>query len=77
MSNDDVVLSLTSDEALVLFDWLHRGEDNDTVAAVEHHGEQVALWHLSCLLERILVEPFASDYKDLVSAARERLAASG
>jgi hypothetical protein len=48
----DVTISLTSDEALVLFDLLHRWEDADSVTAPEHQAEQVALWSLSALLER-------------------------
>jgi hypothetical protein len=70
----EVTLRLTSDEALVLFEWLHRCEDLDRVVPPAHHGEQVALWNLSALLERELVEPFRSDYRDLVEQARVRLA---
>ncbi len=70
----EVTLRLTSGEALVLFDWLHRCGDSDRVLPPEHHGEQVALWNLSALLERELVEPFRSNYRDLVDRARVRLA---
>lgn len=70
----DVTITLTSDEALVLFELLHRWEDSDRVNAPEHQGEQVALWNLSALLERALVEPFDAGYADLVAAARDRLA---
>jgi hypothetical protein len=72
----DVTISLTSDEALVLFDLLHRWEDADSVTAPEHQAEQVALWSLSALLERELREPFDSRYGDLVAEARGRLAPS-
>jgi hypothetical protein len=70
---DDVVVRLSADEALVLFDWLHRGEDLKALAPIEHHGEQVALWNLSCLLESELIEPFKDNYSALVDSARERL----
>lgn len=69
----DVTITLTSDEALVLFELLHRWEDAGQVSAPEHQGEQVALWNLSALLERELREPFDADYGDLVDAARDRL----
>jgi hypothetical protein len=46
----DVTITLTSDEALVLFELLHRWEDADRVSAPQHQGEQVALWSLSALL---------------------------
>jgi hypothetical protein len=40
-------------------------------------GEQTALWALSALLESVLVEPFASNYQELVDQARRRLAERG
>lgn len=70
---NDVQISLTSDEALVLYDWLHRSEQQDAHASVEHHAEQVALWNLTALLERELVEPFDPRYDELVREARARL----
>lgn len=73
----DVSISLTSDEALVLFDLLHRWEDDDRVSAPRHASEQVALWNLSALLERELPEPFDPRYADLLAQARSRLSASG
>ena len=71
----EVTITLTSDEALVLFELLHRWEDGDCVRSPEHKGEQVALGSLSALLERELREPFDSRYDYLVAAARDRLAA--
>ena len=74
MANDDVTVLLTGDEALILFDLLHRWEDDNHVSAPQHKAEQVALWNLSALLERELSEPFDSRYSELVSAARTRVA---
>jgi hypothetical protein len=73
----DVVVRLSADEALVLFDWLHRGEDLKALAPVEHQAEQVALWNLSALLESQLVGPFEADYERQVTSARSRLAEPG
>jgi hypothetical protein len=73
----DVTITLTADEALVLFELLHRWEDADRVSAPQHKGEQVALWNLSALLERELREPFDAQYGDLVAAARDRLTPTG
>lgn len=42
-----VSLELTPDEALVLFDWLHRMEDEDALETLLLRGEQAALWKLS------------------------------
>lgn len=72
--DDEVLLRLTSDEALVLFEWLHRCEDEDRVAQPVHEGERTALFNLSALLERELVEPFQRNYLELVDQARRRLA---
>lgn len=69
----DVTITLTSDEALVLFDLLHRWEDAGQVSVFAHKSEQVAMWNLSALLERVLVEPLNASHGDLVAAARDRL----
>ncbi|MGD0246497.1 MAG: hypothetical protein ABSB59_40065 [Streptosporangiaceae bacterium] len=70
----EVVLRLTRDEALVLFELLHHWEDQDRVTQPEHHAGQIALWNLSCLLERELTEPLDPAYDRLVNEARTRLA---
>jgi len=70
----EVVLRLTRDEALVLFERLHHWEDQDRVTQPEHHAGQIALWNLSCLLERELTEPLDPAYDRLVNEARTRLA---
>jgi hypothetical protein len=74
---DPVTIQLSRDEALALFERLHRSEGQDGVSPPEHHAEQVALWTLSALLERELVAPFQQHYRQLVEEARERLACDG
>lgn len=69
---DPVRLELTADEALVLFEFLSRYSDSDSLSLVDQ-AEQRALWNLCCLLESRLVEPFCPDYAALVTAARDRL----
>lgn len=73
MLDDHVVLQLSSDEAVVLFELLSRFDEND-VLDIQHGGERAALWRLHGALEKKLVEPFRRDYDELLSAARERLA---
>jgi hypothetical protein len=46
MAQEDVTITLTADEALVLFDLLHRWEDDEHVNAPQHEADQVALWKL-------------------------------
>jgi hypothetical protein len=71
-----VTLSLTHDQALVLFDWLSR-EDSKSRIPIEHQAEQEVLWEVEGQLERALVEPLKPDYALAVSSARERLAPEG
>jgi hypothetical protein len=73
----EVTVALTSDEALVLFELLHRWEDSGEIDTVLMPGEQTALWALSGRLESILVEPFEGNYRELVHHARQRLAERG
>ena len=77
VGGDGVVIELSRDEALVLFEWLHRSEDEGRVRRPEHRAEQVELWNLSALLERALVEPFKQNYRQSVAEARDRLAGNG
>jgi hypothetical protein len=73
----EVTVTLTSDEALVLFELLHRWEDSGELDNLLLPGEQTSLWALSGRLESILVEPFEGNYPQLVNDARQRLAEHG
>jgi hypothetical protein len=74
----DVTLALTHDEALVLFEWLHREGVRDRLETlVAHPAELIAIDSFAALLEPELAEPFAENYVELVQAARERLVADG
>lgn len=70
-----VYLRLSRAEALVLFEWLHRHEDEDgrLDRLVEDAAERAVLWSLSGALEALLPEPFAVDYADRLEAARASL----
>ena len=70
--SDEVKISLTHDEALVLFEMMSRFSDTNKLS-IEHQSEERALWNLCCLLEKIMVEPFMENYKELLKGARERL----
>ena len=69
---EPVRIELSGDEALVLFAFLQRFDDEDTLAIADQ-AEERALWNLHCLLQKRLVEIFHPDYKALVTAARDRL----
>ena len=69
-----MTVTLTSDEALVLFELLHRWQGSGELDKLLLPGEQTALWARSARLESILVEPFQGNYHELVKDARQRLA---
>ena len=72
MTQLPVTLQLTPDEALVLFEFLQRFSQQEHLA-IEDQAEERALWNLTCLLEKQLVEPFTASYAQSLAAARERL----
>ena len=71
---DEVSVTLSPDEALVLFEVLHRWEDSGFYERADlRPGELSALWAISGRLESLLVEPFEENYGDLLDQARQRL----
>lgn len=72
MNDDDIQISLTKDEALVLFEMLSRFSDKEKLN-IEHQSEERALWNLNCLLEQQLTEPLKENYSELLQAARDSL----
>ena len=72
MSQESVSITLTKDEALVLFEFLSRFSDTDRLS-VDHQAEERALWNLACIFEKELSEPFDKKYQEILSQARERL----
>ena len=73
MANEDLVrIELTGDEALVLFDFLERFSESNKLE-LEDQAEQRVLWDLTCILERELAQPFAANYVELLSQARDRV----
>ena len=70
--SETVPLSISHDEALVLFEWLKRfNARQDTV--FEDQAEQRVLWDLEATLESVLAEPLHRDYTALLNAARSRV----
>jgi hypothetical protein len=69
---NSISVTLTPDEALVLFDLLFRFSESDSLN-IEHEAEAQALNNMCCLLEKELVEPFQSTYRESLRDARNRL----
>ena len=73
-----VRLALAPAEALVLFEWLHRGEDVSPQLdqlAIEDDAERQVLWSISACLESTLIDPFRPEYLDRLETARASLRA--
>jgi hypothetical protein len=73
VEDEPVLLQLSKDEALVLFDWLSR-EDGGGELPARDGAEGRALWRLHGALERVLAEPFLASYAERLRTARQRLA---
>lgn len=71
-------ITLSADESLVLFELVCREIDiNKTKrlpGVIDHPAEFWALDGVYGQLQKDLVEPFRSDYAELLAAARERVA---
>ncbi|MCD2453532.1 hypothetical protein GO003_024440 [Methylicorpusculum oleiharenae] len=68
----EVQFTITSDEAIVLFEFLQRFSNTDKLV-IEDQAEERALWNLCCVFETNLAMPFDKDYPDFLREARERL----
>jgi hypothetical protein len=68
-------VEMTQDEALVFFEWLSRLDEQDAFPC-EDAAEQQVLWSLHGQLEKVMVEPFRENYRELVEQARLRIKAN-
>ena len=71
-SPERVTIELSNAEALVLFEFLRRCDDEDTYQ-FEDQVEERVLWTLEGNLETQLVEIFSTDYGRLLAEAREQV----
>jgi hypothetical protein len=71
--SEPVTITLSDDEALVLFEFFARFDASDDFT-LRNTAEYLAFSRVSAQLDKALVEPFKPDYKALLSAARDRLA---
>jgi len=72
MQSKRVKIELTSDEALVLYDWLTRFNQRADTDLADQAEERV-LFDLEAMLEKALVAPLQSDYADLLVQARSQV----
>jgi hypothetical protein len=73
LSNESrVQFELGHEEAIVLFELLADFQSEDALV-IPSSAERLALIRLSGALERVLVDVFRTDYKEILRAARQRL----
>ena len=70
ITDGTATVTMTRAEALVLFDFLSRFDQNQQLD-IRDRAEEFVLWHVHGAFERVLVEPFAADYVKKLEAARE------
>ena len=71
-SPEKITIEISSKEALVLFEFLRRCDDNDAYSFVDQ-AEQRVLWRIEGILEKQLVEIFSSRYGELLKEARDQV----
>ncbi|HLM39289.1 MAG TPA: hypothetical protein VK434_06795 [Microvirga sp.] len=72
---EPVTITLSHDEALVLFECLARwrfGEDERPT--LRNNAEYLALVRIAAQLDKLLVAPFMQEYGEILEQARRRLA---
>jgi hypothetical protein len=72
MRSKRVKIELTSDQALVLYDWLARFNQRADTDFSDQAEERI-LFELEATLEKALVAPLQSDYADLLAQARSNV----
>ena len=70
--NEKIALSLSTSEALVLYEWLAREEPSQHASG----AEQRVLWDIEARLESALPMLFDADYQDQVTRARDDIEGS-
>jgi hypothetical protein len=69
-----VELVLNQHEALVLYEFLTRGQENGgDYSSIEDQAEFRVLWDVQAMLESALVEPLSPDYVALLAEARSKV----
>jgi hypothetical protein len=67
-----VTVTLTEDEAIVLYAWLSRIDESDS-ADFADQAEQRLLWDLIAMLETQIDSVLSAQYQDEVAIARSRV----
>ncbi|WP_406862242.1 hypothetical protein ABZO31_17960 [Streptomyces sp. HUAS MG47] len=77
MGDTQITIKLTSDEALVLSDWLEKLQMTDLSRVVDDPAVWAPIHRIAGTLDKSLPGLFASDYDQQLEAARRRLRPEG
>ncbi|MER7980426.1 hypothetical protein [Streptomyces sp. NPDC095817] len=77
MSDSQVTIKLTSDEALVLSHWLEKLQMTDLSQVVDDPAVWVPIHTIARTLDKTLPQLLASDYVERLETARQRLQPEG
>jgi hypothetical protein len=72
LSPEKITVELTNKEAIVLFEFLCRFDDENNYSFADQ-AEQRVLWDIQCVLEKQLVEIMSPDYRRFLKEAREQV----
>jgi hypothetical protein len=76
MSENEIKIELSNSEALVLFELVSRFSDDEKLE-IKDPAEERVLWSICCQLESVLVEPFRSNYGELLAEASKEVLKEG
>jgi hypothetical protein len=68
--SEKIQIELSKAEAVVLFEFLSRFSEKE-ILQIDDQSEARVLWNIHCDLEKLLAEPFAIDYKEILQKSRE------
>ena len=70
--SEKIQIEIGKDEAVVLFEFLSRFSDKE-ILQIEDQSEARVLWNIHCDLEKLLAEPFAINYKEILQKSRGKV----
>lgn len=70
-TDQNIDISLPKDDALILFDWLARFNEGSIHTTDE--VEKQILFNLEATFEKLLVEPFAANYNEIIALTKARI----
>ena len=75
VKTDDVVVTLSRPEALVLFEFLSIAEDATELPSIGETERRV-IWHIHAELQRVLPEPFERNWEERLADAKAKILGS-